>query len=62
MKFCLENPKPELLSVVRLTQDEDDVDIRVNGRIVAWFKAETSQLYVSKSSLEAVKLNVTCVE
>ena len=62
MKFCLEDPKPELFSVVRLVQDKDDVDIRVNGRIVAWFKAESSQLCVSESSLKAIKLNVTCVE
>jgi hypothetical protein len=42
MGFRIDAPKEH--SVVTLEQDGDDVNIRVNGEIVAWFDDETGEL------------------
>ena len=43
MKFCVEEPESPQCRV-SLRQDEDDVDILINDRIIAFFRGSSGEL------------------
>ena len=58
MKFEIKGQSNEDVAVVELKKDGQDVDIKVNGQLVAWFHPATKELIVNISFLEAVDLSL----
>ena len=61
MKFIAKETtrEPSLDIIVELAQDENDVNIKLNQRVVAWFDAYNKKLYINAPDLKDLGLTVT---
>ena len=63
MKFTAKEitREPSLDIIAELVQDKDDVNIKLNQRMVAWFDATDRKLLINALDLEDLGLTVTVV-
>ena len=58
MTFVLKGPQKEPVVNVEVCQDGKDVNIKINGKVIAWLNADRKELSVYKPALDYYELGV----